>query len=229
MNRIEEAQIDHFFDVYWSPGMKDVYTEFIPKEMMVSVVDDEGWYEWKPMKGLLKVDDYRSIEKRFGATLPDNFINWHKKYFFADGDCSIVRLPESMPTKPLEKVIRNLDWYIAEQLIPHGLIPFADEGNDVGPLVFDTRNQTAKIDYPIRIYDHSYMGDLKGLSDVIFSSFERMVECLSHFLVETKERRQFEVIPEFYKIDPKGAGHTGKTYWDSCIEMGKANYEEFGY
>ncbi|MFI5219247.1 MAG: hypothetical protein ACHQNT_07130 [Bacteroidia bacterium] len=218
---------EQFFKAYWRPGMKIVYTDSIPKEMMASPVDGDGWFEWKLLKGTLNLKDYEEIEKKFKIKLPDNFINWHRAYFFLDGDCSIIRLPESIPTRPLQDINTVLDWFIPEQLIPLGLIPFANEGNDTGPLVFDTRNQTTNVDFPIRVYDSSYGGELDGLSEIIFSSFTKLLECLTHFLNE-RNKKSFEIIPDFFNIDPEGAGTTGKNYWMSWIEMGKANYAEFG-
>jgi len=200
-------KIDDFFKVYM---------DFIP-------------IEWKLIPGTLTIEDYRKLETRFNAILPDNFIDWHKRYFFEDCDCSIVRLPHSLSTKPLEKLTDNLDWFIAEELILLGLVTFANEGNDTGPLVFDTRNQAGRTDFPIRVYNHEYGGDLEGLSEIIFSSFEKMLECMTHFLTETKVIKRFEVIPDFYTIDPSGAGSTGKSYWDGWIQREKGNYEFFGY
>jgi hypothetical protein len=193
------------------------------------VVDKDGWYEWKLVPGTFTSDDYKILKAKFKATFPDNFIGWHKRYFFADCDCSIIRLPHSLPTRPLEQIINNLDWDIPEQIIPLGLIPFADEGNDAGPLVFDTRNKKDNKDFPVRVYDHEYGGDMDGLSEIIFSSFDKLLECLTHFLTETKTRKRFEVISDFYTIDPDGAGSTGRSYWASWTEMEKANFEEFGY
>ncbi|HMR18828.1 MAG TPA: hypothetical protein PKA53_05980 [Sphingobacterium sp.] len=221
--------IEQFFKAYWTPGMSSVYTDSVPKVMMASQVDKSGWYEWKLVQGTLTRDDYKKVEARFNTIFPDNFIEWHKRYFFADCDCSIVRLPHSLPTQPLEQIIDNLDWYTASQLIPLGLIPFANEGNDAGPLVFDTRDKNDKIDFPIRVYDHEYGGDLDGLGEIIFSSFEKMLACLTHYLIETNTKQSFEVIPDFYRIDPTGAGSTGKSYWSIWVEMLKANFEEFGY
>jgi hypothetical protein len=205
--------IEQFFKAYWTPGMKSVYTEKVPKEMMLSPIDKDGWYEWKLIPGTLTVNDYKKLEDKFKVKLPDHFIHWHKSYFFADCDLSIFRLPDSFPTAPLKNVADKLDWYVAEKLIPLGLIPFADEGNDTGPLVFDTRNLENENDFPIRVYDHEYMGDLDGLSDIIFSSFSKMIECLTHLLNESKMKNQFDIIPDFYKIDPNGAGTTGKSYF----------------
>jgi hypothetical protein len=219
--------IEQYFKAYWTTGMKSVYTDKVPEELMASPVDRDGWYEWKLAPGTLTTEDYKKVEEKFKITFPDIFVEWHKHYFFADGDCSITRLPHSLPTRPLEQIINNLDWDIPEQLIPLGLIPFAVEGNDAGPLVFDTRNTNDKKDFPIRVYDHEYGGDLDGLSEIIFSSFSKMLECLTHFLNETKTKKRFEVIPDFYTIDPNGAGLTGKSYWASWTQMEKANYEEF--
>lgn len=164
---------------------------------MQSEVDKDGWFEWKIIPGTLSTEDYKKIAKRFNATLPENFIEWHKRYFFSDGDCSIIWLPESLPVRPLKHIIDNLDWHIAQQLIPFGIVPFANEGNDSGPLVFDTRNAKNSNDFPIRVYDHDYGGDLHGLSEVVFSSFGKLIECLTHFLSETSRRKDFEVIPDF--------------------------------
>lgn len=222
-------KIEAFFKAYWKKGMKCVYTDKVPKRMMTTSVDKDGLFEWKLFQGSLTFDDYKKVEAKFNVTFPDNFIEWHKRYFFADCDCSIIRLPHSLPTKPLEQLIDHLDWDIPERLIPLGFIPFADEGNDAGPLVFDTRNSNDKKDFPIRVYDHEYGGDLDGLSEIIFSSFDKMLECLIHFLTETKSRKRYEVIPDFYTIDPDGAGSTGKSYWYSWTQMEKANFEYFGY
>ena len=221
--------IENFFKAYWTPGMKSVYTDKIPKEMMLSPIDKDGWYDWKLISGTLPTEEYKKIEEKFKVTFPENFIEWHKRYFFADCDCSIVRLPYSLPTKPLEIIIEKIDRVIPEILIPLGLVPFADEGNDAGLFVFDTRKTNNKNDFPIRVYNYEYDGDLEGLSNIIFSSFDKMLECLTHFLIETKTRKRFEVIPDFFTIDSKGAGTTGKSYWASWIAMEKENFDLFGY
>ena len=222
-------KFEEFFKVCWTSEMKSVYTDKVPKEMMQSDVNNNGWYEWRPIPGSLTIDDYKKVEAKFNVVFPDNFVQWHKKYFFVECSCLFVRFPPSLPTRPLEELIKNLDWDIAKELIPLGLVPFADEGNDTGPLVFDTRNKNGKEDFPIRVYDHEYGGDLEGLSEIIFSSFDKMLECLTYFLNETKEKKSFEVIPDFFMIDPVGAGSTGKYYWTSWAEMEKENFEKFGY
>ncbi|OEJ99843.1 SMI1/KNR4 family protein [Roseivirga misakiensis] len=221
--------IEQFFNAYWQPGMKMVFREEVPKEMIQSKIDEDGWYEWKILPGRLTIEDYQKIENHFNVVLPENFIEWHRRYFFEDGDCSIIRLPSSLPTRPLEYLRNILDWHIPQKLIPQGLVPFADEGNDTGPLVFDLRGQLEKKDFPIRVYDHEYQGDLDGLSEIIFSSFNKLLECLTHYLIEKKTQKNFKILPDFFSIDPDGAGSTGRIYWENWMVMQRENFEEFGY
>jgi hypothetical protein len=45
--------------------------------------------------------------------MPDKinqFFQWHKAYFFFDGDCSIVRPPCSNPLEPLKEIEDHLNW-----------------------------------------------------------------------------------------------------------------------
>lgn len=217
--------IERFFQAYWKPGMWTVYTDKVPKEMVRSKIDESGWFEWGLMKGNLTVADYQVIEKDLDVKYPPSFVEWHKAYFFLDGDCSIIRLPESNPNEPLYELRSNLDWYVPEQLIPLKIYPFADEGNDAGPLVFDAREPVEKNEFPVRVYDHEYGGESEGLSEVIFSSFAKLLECITHFLELRKTKNDYEIIPYFFTIDPMGAGSTGRDYWNGWIEMLKANDE----
>lgn len=214
-----------FFNAYWHSGMKTVYLDKIPKEMLTGKVDDKGWVEWRPIQGRLRVDHYRQVEKNFSIKLPESFIEWHKAYFFLDGDCSIIRLPMSIPTEPLKEIRENLEWNL--ELLDQGFIPFGYEGNDTGPLVFDTRQKLKFGEYPIRVYDQ-YAGEMDCLSEVIFSSFPKLLQCITHFLKMMPIKKNFEIIPDFFLIDSEGAGSKGgKAYWSSLAQMLKANYKEF--
>ncbi len=220
--------INNFFDAHLAAfSNKTVFTKDSPLEMMLSQKNTDGWFEWKLIKGTLLENDYKKIEDNFKIELPKSFIKWHKAFFFLNCDTSILRLPTSNPKLPLKEISDSLDWFIAEQLIPQKLYPFGDEGNDIGPLVFDGRLSLQDNEFPIRFYDHEFGGDIKGLSEIIFSSFEKLLECLTYYLTELKTRKNYEIIPDFFKIDPKGAGLTGIEYWLSWVNMQKANFEEF--
>jgi hypothetical protein len=217
--------IDKFFSAHITAfSNKTVFTKDSPQEMMLSQEDLDGWFEWKLIKGTLLDNDYKKIEEKFKVKFPKSFIEWHKAYFFLCCDTSILRLPTSNPNLPLKEINDNLDWFIPEQLIPQKLYPFGDEGNDAGPLVFDGRLNVQNNEFPIRFYDHEFGGDLEGLSEIIFSSFEKLLECVTYYLTEIKTRKNYEIIPDFFKIDPSGAGLTGVEYWLTWANMQKANF-----
>ena len=221
--------IQKFFHAYWLVRPNKVaHTHKFPESMRASGIDSEGWIEWKPIPGTLAESEYHRIENTYGIQFPKSFINWHKAYFFLDGNFSILRLPESSPAQPLESIKQTLDWFIPQQLIPQKIYPFADEGNDSGPLVFDGRMPMPDNEFPIRVYDQEFGGDLNGLSEIIFSSFPKLLECITHYLTELKTRKSFDIIPDFFQIDPHG-GKTGIDYWLGWEAMQKENFEEFGY
>ena len=225
MTDINEQFMEAYIAAY---SNRTVYYPNFPIEMMASKVDSSGWLDWRPLKGTLTERDYRKMEEKFGVIFPKSFINWHKSFFFFGGDCSLLRLPTSTPTEPLGAIEFNLNWFIPEQLIPHKLYPFADEGNDTGPLVFDGRKPIFNNEFPIRVYDHEYGGELDGLSEIIFSSFTKLLQCLIHYMTELKSRRNYEIIPDFFQIDTEGAGKTGVDYWTGWVNMQKSNFEQLG-
>lgn len=83
-------------------------------------------------------------------------------------------------------------------------------------------------EYPIRVYDHEYGGDMNGLGEIIFSSFSKLLECFTHYIQELENRKNFEIIPDFFHIDPTRAGKTGVDYWLGWVSMEKENDELFG-
>lgn len=214
---MDETTIKDFFEAFSQVAFfKMPYREGMAEEMLVSKEDRDGWVEWKLTAGTLQRRDYREVEKKYDVHFPESFVDWHMAYYFFDCDTPFVRLPASNPKKPLEAITDNLDW--AALLIKQKLYPFADEGNDTGPLVFDARQPAENNEFPIRVYDHEYMGILDGLSPVIFSSFTKLIECVTHYFRNCEKKPQSEVIKDFLTIDPDGAGSTGKEYWKRWAE-----------
>lgn len=209
-------------------GRDGVFSVDTPHKMMASGVDKEGWFKWTLVKGILSENDYHKVENTYKIKFPKSFIQWHKEYFFLDGDCSLIRLPASNPNAPLAELKDNLKWRYSKQLISNKLFPFAQEGNDNGTIVFDGRNDIEGDEFPIRVYNHQYRGDLEGLSEIIFSSFSKLLVCMTHFMKNLQSRKDFEIIPDFFEIDMLGAGDTGRNYWIGWRDMLKSNDEFFG-
>lgn len=221
--------VENFFNAFLQfSGMKAVYIEGrTSPEMMAGQVDEEGWYTWKLLKGDIDSKMYHEVEGKFGVKFPKSFIEWHKAYFFMDGDCSIVRLPYSEPTKPLLQLIEELNNDFAKDLIKQKLYPFAQEGNDGGVLVFDAREEKDDSDYPIRICNYEFPYEPNAISEVIFSSFSKLLECVTYFMEEIVSQKNYEIIPFFLTIDPEGAGKSGIDYWLELASLYKESTEYF--
>lgn len=221
--------IDDFFNTrYLTETLKKVYTRNTPLIMMDSEVDQDGYYRWKLIPGTLQKTDYHKLEAKYNIKFPRFFIEWHRKYFFLDGDCSFLCLPASSPNEPLKEIIDLLENDYARELSKQGLYAFSTDGNDEGLLVFDSRHVGTSDDFPIRAYDFAANGNLEGLSDIIFSSFQKLIECTTYFLEQTKVKKDFEVFPDFFSIDPDGAGKYGVDYWLGWVSMQKQNFIDFG-
>ena len=202
----------NFFAAYWQPGMTTIYTEGMWPDMMAGPTDDEGWFEWKLAKGTLTKGDYKLIEEEYQIQLPASFIDWHKAFFFCDGDCMIALLPASLPNEPLKELRNHLNY--GGDLISQGLYPFAADGSGTGnPLVFDARYPATDNEFTIRIYDHEFVDNINGLGEIIFSSFSKMIECLTYFLNRPESMESGEAVRHFFEVDPTGAGGPGRNYW----------------
>ncbi|TKC62482.1 SMI1/KNR4 family protein [Pedobacter hiemivivus] len=214
--------IEDFFKAYCSDdtNVTAVYRN-VPKEMMASAVSESGWFSWTPIKGTLDYDDYKKVEQKFNVVFPKSFIEWHKTYFFLSCDCSIIRLPFSDPGKPIGEVIDELNNDMAKELIEMGLYPFGQDGNDGGPFVFDARLEVENNEFPIRFFDTG----LNEVSEILFSSFPKLLECLTHFLTSNGPGG-YEAIHDFFAIDPEGAGKTGVDYWLELANAMKWEYEQ---
>ncbi|MDU1889562.1 MAG: hypothetical protein E6767_02625 [Dysgonomonas sp.] len=215
---MNETTIKEFFDAYSQVAiLKTPFRQGMAEEMIISGEDQDGWVEWKMIRGTLQRRDYRAIEEKYNLNFPESFMEWHMAYHFFECETPFVRLPESNPKQPLEAIAGNLDW--AALLIKQKLYPFADEGNDTGPLVFDAREAVEDNEFPIRVYDHEYIDFTKGLGPVIFSSFTKLIECMTHYFRNIGKKPKAEIIEDFFSIDPAGAGTTGVGYWKGWMGM----------
>lgn len=222
-----EDVISKFFDVFFkiNKPLLAGYTKNTPQSMMDSSVESDGYFKWKPINGTLTYNDYNKVEQKFKVEFPKSFVEWHKTYFFLNCHSPIVYLPYSSPTQPLQEIIDGLDYDLAQDLIAQKLYPFGSDDNDIGCFVFDAREEREDNEFPIRLYDHEYGGDdLEGLSEVLFSSFTKMLECLT-YTMENSKAPMHEKLAEFIRIDPDGAGKDGIDFWLHRIAFEKEDFE----
>lgn len=174
--------------------------------------------QWRYLPSTRGEKNYSALEQELGIVLPDSYKQWHGQYDFPKIEFPMLNLFGS--NRNLSLLASEYDWDLPPLLAGNQLYIFGDEANDVGPLVFDGRDATPGNEFPIRVYDHEFIdGEPEALSEIIFSSFTKMVECLLHYIKASPESGHGTSIRQFYDIDPEGAGSQGREYWDTWMAM----------
>lgn len=180
---------------------------------------------------------WADIERRAGVTLPHTFKAWAAACCTDHIDLGILRLPANHPSDPLAEVRRAVCGETSCHRRPRelGLVPFGgEEGNDAGPLCFDARAGADPEAWPVRFWEHDApRGDAREIGPLLFSSFAKLLECCTRYLIREVEAVQAHGggpdapfppltphIREFFDIDPAGAGGPGRAYWTAIIEAG---------
>ncbi len=217
----KDKLIDRFYRAFWSIyGKSPYYLGFhndLPNKSTFNSYDKiKEYYQCQ-----IEPNSYQLIESQYDIKYPSLFKEWHSFQHFHEGDLSFVRLPENPIGNTVQSIAKSLGWSFSKELTQEGIVPFAEEGNNTGPYVFDQRNATNVEDSPIRVYDYTYGGELNGLSEVIFSNFKMLLECAIHYLENLGRISNSKLMIDFLHIDPNGAGYTGIEYWKSWSESYK--------
>jgi hypothetical protein len=188
---------------------EDFYQSFIRCNHRLGL--DLDWQLVRPEKPVRPLVE--DLEKEYGVWYPEAFKQWFGMYYTLNMDCGMVRLPECPSNDPL----RNLRGYwtcsMGMALFAEGFLPFGEEGNDSGPLCFDVRTPNQ---CPVVYYEHELSPKHpKAFSAPIFSSFDKMIECV----VVSLDKEYDITAEEIFAIDPRGAGSTGREYWTSIQHM----------
>ena len=223
-----------FFEAYerWLTPLATVRLPATPQEMIVRPVGHSpGWVEWKLMP--CNVDlagPFTALERQLGHSWPSSFKEWYGAFFTLDMDLSIVRLPENpsnAPLQPLEKRVAKPDPFdqAARSL---GLIPFGDEAMmDAGPICFDPRGGSDPNRWPVTYWDHEWAGTDQQIGQPIFSCFEKLIECCTHYMEAAAGakasgddllRIRGTLLRSMITLDPDGAGGPGREYWTCWFE-----------
>lgn len=198
------------------------HTADTPPEMIVGPADDDSVF-WKMLPCDSSLDDvFGKYEEAAGQTLPPSFKRWYSAMYTLDADCAVVRLPENPSnhsgTGLLSYVMSDNDFW--ERPIALGLLPIGDEGNDGGPLCFDTNGSTEPDRWPVRFWDHDWAYKPQELGPVLFSCFDGLLAGVTAYLENVGEASQnwAGAIEALMAADPKGAGNLGRPYWEGMID-----------
>lgn len=218
-----EMLIERFYQLNY--GDKPLVTHLplhnIPEDMLISGPNLHRRIEWKLIERYKGVDPrFKEFEEEIGYRLPESFKLWQSRYYILDGHAHILYLPISPTNDPFGE-LRDLffNWR-PEHVSQRGLIAFGEERLGIGPLCFDARQRLPESDWPILYFDHENPDPDDAIGPVLFSSFEKLLACCVHYLSGpgTDDWTRKEQIPEFFDIDPSGAGGPGREYWEEWLE-----------
>jgi hypothetical protein len=216
------------FEAAYAP-LTTVHTDKTPQDMVAGPVNADGWVEWRMRPCTVPLDDiFAKYVHAAGKALPPSFQRWYASTFTLDCDCSVLRLPanpSNSPGKPLlQYVVPGNRWW--ERPLALGQLPFGDEGNDSGPLCFDTRASNDPGRWPITFWDHDGQEEI---GPALFSSFDALLRGCTAYMrcfAEVKRRvpdpndwlpNSDDCIRSLMAADPQGAGRPAAGYWRSWI------------
>ena len=135
------------------------------------------WYSWIAIDSPVKKEDLNKIEREIKVQFPKLFSDYFLYKQILDGDYGLIRLPDMTPDDPMEGLRSEISLYSEYELFQrNSLLPFAQDGNDGGPLCFKFSEPNSKGDYPIYFVDHGCMTDPNYLGEKRWDSFEDLLD-----------------------------------------------------
>jgi len=151
----------------------------VPAELRGEWSSGDGWFSWIAVPSPITEKDLDAIEHNIGTTLPPLFRAYFLYKQILDGDCGIVRLPDMMPPAPIGNLKSQMAVFSdCRSRQHHALLPFANDGNDGGPICFKTDEPTTSGDYPIYFTDHERLADPTYSGERRWDSFEQLIDVL---------------------------------------------------
>jgi len=149
----------------------------VPEELRDGNYASEGWYSWTAIPSTINNDDLNIISDQIGFRFPQLFKEYFAYKVILDGDFGLVRFPDMSPSDVLKGLRTQLELYYQFEFFKDAsLVPFAQEGNDGGPLCFKIDEPTEDGDFPIYFIDHERLKEdgYKGVKR--WDSFSGMLQ-----------------------------------------------------
>jgi hypothetical protein len=173
-----QDRIRSFVDEVFLPRAVTIAVE-PPAAMVAGDPVDGDWFPWKAVDSPVSDGDILQLEKAIGAPLPPLFRAYLMYKCLLMTDFGILSLPKTPADDPLGAFRRYVVMMDEEPCFrPRGFVPFAQDGNDGGPLNFDVRRPTPQGDYPVIYTDHELLHRPDYQGQQRWASFEELLEAL---------------------------------------------------
>lgn len=181
-----QQRIRYFIDEIFLPNAITVWPGQPPKEMEDGPWGEGGWWCWKPCESPVTAGDILELEEKIGAPLPPLFRAWFMYKCVLMTDFGWIRLPDVISDDPFQWMWLNVEMMDsqAEYFRGRNIVPFADDGNDAGPVCFDLTRPLPDGDYPVLLFDHEMLDrpDYKGIE--IAASFSDLLQKIEDGILE---------------------------------------------
>jgi hypothetical protein len=211
--------IDRFYQAYerCHGPLETARTSETTEELLIPgrVALSPDWVVWRPQPCRIDLSPmFASLSQQVGFVYPESFQKWYSAYYTLEVDTSVGRWPATPPWQPGGPLRIGPGDSFSTRALARGLLPFGDEGlMDAGPLCFDARVGDDPDRWPVRFWDHEWIGTENEISPIIFSNFEAMLLGTTRYLEEGGYRNRVTAIDAMCASDPSGAGSTGLDYW----------------
>jgi hypothetical protein len=150
-----------------------------PPGMIDGPPDNDGWIPWKPVPSPVADADVLALEEAAGAPFPPLFRGWlmYKCLLMTDFGFDLFRLPETPSDDPLGDIWGYIGIMDSQPYFrPRRVVPFASDGNGVGPLCFDLNSPLADGDYAVVLFDHELLHRHEYAGRPFANSFGAMLD-----------------------------------------------------
>jgi hypothetical protein len=123
--------------------------------------------------------DILALEAAAGAPFPPLFRGWlmYKCLLMTDFGFDLFRLPETPSDDPLGGIAGYIGIMDSQPYFrPRRVVPFASDGNDMGPSCFDLHRPLPDGDYPVVLFDHELLDRAEYAGRPFADSFGAMLD-----------------------------------------------------
>lgn len=154
--------------------------EIVPEMRSDEACEDEGWAFWLPVAARVRDGEIAAWEGRIGHPLPPSyraFLQYKHFYELMIGEASFFAHPAGEWQESLAEVVFSP--YARPFLLDKGYIPFAD-WSDWGYLCFDTNGNPGGDDYPVVLWDHESVEEVRDFADSFTALLQKLDEQERH-------------------------------------------------
>ncbi|WP_064792363.1 SMI1/KNR4 family protein [Shewanella woodyi] len=151
----------------------------LPEKFRENPDNGEEWDDWIEVASCVTNQDLDAIEERFETTLPHLLKLYLKYKIIFDGDFGIYRFPDMTPANPLKNLISQIDVINQSSFFKaHKLLPFAQDGNDGGPICFKYDEDGIEKGFPIYFVDYDLIHNRDYEGEIIYESFIQLIDAI---------------------------------------------------